>query len=97
MKYVKRPIPIEAVQWLGRYGDPPQVKPPGPGREHLLPRDGQLNSGIITTNHGDLVIREGDWVLGPGPVGEYWPVAKEVFEQTYVPLDEAAGGGKRTK
>lgn len=88
MKYIKRPIPIEAVQWRGTYGDPPQVRRPGPGFEHLVPCDGELNRGIITTDHGDLVICEGDWVLGPGPVGEYWPVAKAVFAQTYMPAEE---------
>ena len=93
MKYVKRPIPIEAVQWHGTYGDPPQVKPPEAGREDLLAREGRLKSGIITTNHGDVVIWEGDWVLGPGPVGEYWPVAKGVFERTYVPAEETGGAG----
>ena len=88
MKYVKRPIPIEAVQWRGVYGDPPQVRRPDPGSGDLLPhRDGQLARGVITTDHGDLAILEGDWVLGPGPVGEYWPVAKEVFEKTYVPAE----------
>lgn len=86
MKYVKRPIPIQAIQWHGKYGDPPQVKPPANGDEDLQPREGVL--GIVTTDHGDLVIRKGDWVLGPGLIGEYWPVTKEVFEQTYVPAEE---------
>ena len=86
MKYVKRPIPIQAVQWHGKYGDPPQVKPPDDGDGHPQPPEGLL--GIVTTDHGDLVIRKGDWVLGPGLIGEYWPVTKEVFEQTYVPAKE---------
>lgn len=86
MKYVKRPIPINAVQWHGQYGDPPQVRPPESTGQHPAPREGQF--GLITTDHGDLLIRRGDWVVGPGAVGEYWPVAKEVFERTYVPVEE---------
>jgi hypothetical protein len=100
MKYVKRPIPVQAVQWRGKYGEPPQVKRPGPGHAHLLQQGGghhervgghkgELKRGVVTTDHGDLLICEGDWVLGPGPIGEYWPVAKDVFEQTYVPAEEA--------
>jgi hypothetical protein len=84
MKYVKRPIPIGAVQWQGRYGDPPQVRPPESAAP--LSPDGQF--GLITTDHGDLIIRKGDWVVGPGAVGEYWPVAAEVFARTYVPVEE---------
>jgi hypothetical protein len=89
MKYVKRPIPIEAVQWQGKFGDPPQVKAPGPEHEHLV-RPKEPDAGVITTDHGDMAIRKGDWVLGPGAAGEYWPVANEVFAQTYVPAEEAA-------
>lgn len=98
MRYVKRPIPVGAVQWQGKYGEPPQVKRLGPAHAHLLQGGGhheragghkQLKRGVVTTDHGDLLICEGDWVLGPGPVGEYWPVAKDVFAQTYVPEEEA--------
>jgi hypothetical protein len=86
-KYVKRPIPIEAVQWQGKYGDPPQVRPPEGAGHDPRSREGQF--GLISTDHGDLVIRKGDWVVGPGAIGEYWPVAKEVFERTYVPAEES--------
>jgi hypothetical protein len=92
-KYVKRPIPIEAVQWQGKFGDPPQVKAPGPGHGHLV-SPGELDVGVITTDHGDLAIRKGDWVLGPGAAGEHWPVANEVFKQTYVPAEDATEEGK---
>lgn len=80
---IKKPIPVQFAQWEGRYGEPPQVKQPGPGLEHLLPVDGLLNSGIIETPEGPHVIREGDYVMGPGAAGEYWPIRKEIFEATY--------------
>jgi len=80
---IKKPIPVHFVQWEGKYGHPEQVKMPGPGLEHLLPVDGLLNSGIIETPEGPHVIREGDYVMGPGAAGEYWPIRKEIFEATY--------------
>jgi hypothetical protein len=105
MKYVKRPIPVQAVQWHGKFGEPPQVKRLGPKHAHLVHGGGghheragghraELKQGVVTTDHGDLLICEGDWVLGPGPVGEYWPVAKDVFAQTYVPEAEAEAARK---
>jgi hypothetical protein len=80
---IKKPIPVHFVQWEGKYGKPEQVKMPGPGLEHLLPCPGLLNAGIIETPEGPHVIREGDYVMGPGAAGEYWPIKKEIFEATY--------------
>jgi hypothetical protein len=80
---IKRPIPIRFVQWDGKYGEPPQVQLPGPGYEHLLPVSGMLNTGVIVTAEGPLMLRRGDYVMGPGAAGEFWAIKREIFEATY--------------
>lgn len=76
---IKKPIPVPFHQWEGRYGEPPQVLAPHPNMEHSGPR----KTGIIRTLEGPHIIREGDYVMGPGAGGEYWPIKKEIFEATY--------------
>lgn len=87
MKYIKRAIPVEAVQWR-TYGDHPAVEFPSDEYAHLRPCSGLRNAGIIRTLEGVLVVSEGDWVLGPGPAGEYWPVRDDIFRATYEPASE---------
>lgn len=83
-KFRKKPIVIEAVQWAGVYGDPPCVKQPGPGYEHLLPVSGLRNTGFITTLEGPHIVFEGDWII-TGVKGEQYPCKPDIFEATYEP------------
>jgi hypothetical protein len=39
--------------------------------------------GSIATLEGEMRYAAGDWLLGPGAAGEFWPCAREVFERTY--------------
>lgn len=32
----------------------------------------------------------GDWIVGPGAEGEFWPVKASIFAKTYEPVDSAA-------
>lgn len=40
---------------------------------------------VIDTLEGELLIRTGDWIA-TGIKGEYWPIADDVFKQTYAEL-----------
>lgn len=93
---VKKAIPVRFVQWQGKYGEPPQVVVPGPGLEHLLPCPGLLASGIIKSIEGDHIIREGDYVMGPGPEGEYWAIKRAIFEATYMVLPSASPAAQKS-
>lgn len=90
MKFRKKPIVIEAVQWTGKYGQPSCVKRPGPGLEHLLPVDGLLNTGIIDTLEGPHLVREGDWII-TGIKGEVYPCRRDIFEMTYESVPDSNG------
>jgi hypothetical protein len=83
-KYKKKPMPVDAVQWF-KDGDHPQVK--GIPSDHSL-RDASGGNiwkkyGFIETLEGGHVVTPGDYIVGPGVRGEYWPVKADIFEKTY--------------
>lgn len=73
MLYVKKPIPVRAIQWNG-----PQ------DNEKCLPAVIEHHdTDQIRTYEGWLNLIPGSYIVGPGPKGEYWPVECEIFEVTY--------------
>ena len=45
-------------------------------------------AGTIFTLEGEQTYEAGDYICGPGAAGEYWPVRRDIFKQTYVPVEE---------
>jgi len=82
MRYVKKRIPVEAVQWF-KVGDHPAVVLADieitPGFRDLFP--------IIHTLEGPHRVSKGDWIV-TGIEGECWPVKPHIFEKTYEPYTE---------
>ena len=75
MKYRKKPVVIEAVQWF-KLGDHPKVEP-------LHPRNpGFEDYGRIETLEGEHVVTPGDWII-TGVKGECYPCKPDIFEMTY--------------
>ena len=70
MRYRKKPVVIEAVQWF-KMGDHPAV------REHR-----ELGKGFITTLEGVHVVTPGDYII-TGVVGETYPCKPDIFEMNY--------------
>jgi len=82
MKYRKRPIVVEAVQWLNKK----IVCPPGPlwfveaeERDEIQLFGDTL---CIKTLEGEMRARSGDWIIR-GVNGEIYPCKPEIFEATY--------------
>lgn len=42
---------------------------------------------VITTLEGDMTAHPGDWIVGPGVEGEFWPVKQSIFEQSYEEIE----------
>jgi len=80
MNYVKKPIPVRAVQWNG----PEDNEKCEPAFITTCP-----NGYEIATYEGWLKLIPGSYVVGPGAKGEYWPVEREIFEKTYVSYADA--------
>ena len=83
MKYKKKPIEIEAIQYTGNnvneivlftgkqnidYGNHLRIK---------------TLEGTMTANIGDYIIK--------GVKGEFYPCKPDIFEQTYEPIAESEG------
>ena len=78
MKYRKKPVVIEAVQWDGEdwvtiYNF---VRASGAARIDL---DGVMH---IMTAEGEVTASAGDFIIR-GIAGEYYPCKPDIFEKTY--------------
>jgi hypothetical protein len=82
MKYVKLPIPVEAVQWF-KEGDHHKVV-----CNHFEPATGYKEYGIKTREGWHAVV-PGCWIMGPGAEGEFWAIQDSIFRKTYAPADSA--------
>lgn len=82
MKFRKKPIIIEAVQWVGQsmYDLDDFI-------------DGDDSFGftedkkvIIETLEGTMTVQLNDWII-KGINGEFYPCKPDIFEKTYEPVD----------
>jgi len=80
VKYRKKPVVIEATQWM-RHGDHPEVKVyfAGPG---------DITLGWISTLEGGHVVTPGDYII-TGVKGEHYPCKPDIFWMTYELVEEA--------
>lgn len=88
MKYVKKPIPVDAWQIdcleLANQGNYPEWV-----------HDALINGQIrrigstklqISTLEGEMTANEGDYLIR-GPKGEYWFNRRDIFEEMYEPFN----------
>jgi len=85
MKFRKKPVIIEAIQWTGdnleiirRF-----MKPDYPSWGSV----GRPDSLVIHTLEGSHYADIGDWII-KGIKGEFYPCKPDIFEQTYDPVEE---------
>lgn len=82
MKFRKKPIVIDAV----RYSNEMRVNDTLPEGVYIVPtEDG--DQPVIHTLEGDMIVREGDWVIR-GVKGEFYPCKDDIFQMTYEPAEE---------
>ena len=77
MKYRKKPVVIDAVQWF-KNGDHPAV------REYTNPAG---TEPLIKTLEGWMKVTPGDWII-TGVKGENYPCKPDIFEMTYEKVEE---------
>ena len=77
MKYRKKPVIIEAVQWKGDNFEELKAFVPKGHRYNKIHKP----TGIITLE-GIMTISEGDWII-KGVKGEFYPCKPDIFESTY--------------
>jgi len=81
MKYRKKPVVIDAIQWSGRNFKTIEkfTKSGATKRDCLV--DGH-NCLIIKTLEGEHIASLNDWII-KGVQGECYPCKPDIFEQTY--------------
>lgn len=85
-KYRKKPVVIEAVQWLNKS----IACPPGPEwffeaeRKDIIQLAGDVLH--IKTLEGVMQAHPGDWIIR-GIKGELYPCKPDIFAATYEPLE----------
>jgi hypothetical protein len=85
MKFRKKPVVIEAIQYNGliNYVGICEFVSMSLGTEP----DGAHPALIIPTLEGHMRASKGDWII-KGVNGEFYPCKPDIFEKTYEPADE---------
>ncbi len=82
MKYRKKPVVIEAFQWVN--------KPPFPAGFEALHPLALINTEaklVIQTLEGPITASDGDWII-KGVKGEFYPCKPGIFAATYEPVND---------
>ena len=77
MRFRKKPVIIEAIQWTGE--NLVELIAFGLTGAYLLATDKQLQ---VSTLEGGHIASVGDWII-KGVKGEWYPCKPDIFEQTY--------------
>lgn len=85
MRYRKKPIEVEAFQWLGRYtiGIAPTWFQVALHNKDAYTLFGELN---INTLEGIMTVKEGDWIIR-GIEGELYSCKDSIFQKTYEKIE----------
>lgn len=82
MKYIKKPISIEAIQWTGSNFD--EISAFMGEKNPIVNSQNQL---VISTLEGDMRANVGSYII-KGVEGEFYPCHKDIFESTYIHIIE---------
>ena len=77
--YIKKPIPVAAVQWTGNNFKEILEFMEGCGHCPIVKMNNDL---IISTLEGEMSCPIDSYVLR-GPAGEFYPCRRDIFEETY--------------
>ncbi len=83
MKFRKKPVVIEAVQWSGTAESMDQIRALDTGTRYV---DFTQDNVFIETLEGQMTASIGDWII-KGVSGELYPCKPNIFEMTYEPVD----------
>lgn len=91
MRFRKKPVITEAVQWTGTRESFEQIKAFAGAAVDVLvkgvvPRQDNVCTLLIETLEGDMTASLGDWIIR-GVKGELYPCKPDIFEATYEPED----------
>ncbi len=79
MKFRKKPVVVEAVQWIGTGDSMEAIRALDPGTRAV---DFTSHNVFISTLEGQMTAEIGDWII-KGVSGELYPCKPEIFLLTY--------------
>lgn len=83
MKYRKKPVVIEAMQWDGTLDSASQI-----AEAFNVASAWHVGHSLeIPTLEGTMKASPGDYII-KGIIGEYYPCKPSVFEMTYEPVED---------
>lgn len=85
MKFRKKPVVIEAVQWDVTLDAESAIEAMGC---RVVVRSDNPDCIIIETLEGNMQANPWDWII-KGVKGEFYPCNPDIFEATYEAVDEA--------
>ncbi|WP_277048454.1 hypothetical protein [Solobacterium moorei] len=80
MKYIKKPVVIEAVQWSGNNLN--EILDFMKDKQPNYYEDDEKKLLTIQTLEGNMIASVGDYII-KGVKGEFYPCKPDIFEQTY--------------
>lgn len=85
MKYIKKPVVIEAVQWSGNNLN--EILDFMKDKQPNYYEDDEQKLLTIQTLEGNMIASVGDYII-KGVQGEFYPCKPDIFEQTYEVVKE---------
>ena len=82
MKYRRKPVVIDAIQWTG--DNYPEVFEFAQGNAY--PTRPHSDTLFVTTLEGDVEAEKGCYIIR-GVNGEYYPCQEGIFNKTYEPVE----------
>ena len=85
MKYRKKPVVIDAVQWSGNNLN--EILDFMKDKQPNYYEDDEKKLLTIQTLEGNMIASVGDYII-KGVKGEFYPCKPDIFEQTYEVVEE---------
>lgn len=84
MKFRKKPVVIEAIQFTGDSSFAQMINHWGKSFDDVTSQKDGKENFFIETLEGDHCACVGDWII-KGVKGEFYPCKPDIFEMTYEP------------
>lgn len=82
MKYRKKPVVIDAIQWTGdNYAEIFEFT-----EGNACPTHSHSSTLIVETLEGNMAAEKGCYIIR-GVNGEYYPCQEDIFNKTYEPVE----------